>query len=718
MDQYIPLRTKVFRKPVRSIFYTQNNWKKFDEAGDGIFRLPSAEQYLAKREIIKENIIEYHYLLKKDQIDEGTLVSISGICIPVNTPLTDVLSEELTELFRSEELCGVDFVLSKTKIYPIKASEQKPMYYGYLIGEKNSLNTAHVQLTVLLQLHEGNVVEFVDLQSLSFIPMIAGVQSLNLKNISTSFQTKVFLPNLSNTSVAAAAIKPQIFLSGSVHSLVLQAKEILNSMISSIDGELYYSKLQNVSQVKLKYISSNYSTELTHLMMKYQTFIYLNPSKEEVEFQSSSTHLLELVKKEFTMEILSDVLELQLIFHDGEYNSIEKPIPELLLDLCLKYNITLLVENNRWNFVLVGDQQKLEKVLDWVSKNMQSTPLQVKYFVELDPSYKDFISGKKNGKISRIMDTTDVTINLDLQNGHGNMILTMFANDIKNAIAGQKLVSDELPSEKSFFIPEAYHRPVIGTGGSVIQTIMRKHNVFIQFSNSFLLPQNKLAHIRYDNVVIRCPSKNRNEIIPAKEELNQLAQEYSEMQPNVQLKLTPGQYRYLLNHNEKDKLSLVDNIGTIERRTSTYVLFPFQEPKEGFLLEIRGNDNQATIAARKLSESFGAELEVIITSPIIDIIGFSNSIIVPFLAMNIIVTTTDRLIRFTYKEGNKSISYALDILRDYLKKINVTIMDKSFINSWIVEPPKQPYPQNIENKKHTQHPNVYIQQHAYGYATL
>ncbi|AMD21896.1 HFR041Cp [Eremothecium sinecaudum] len=715
MEQYIPLRTKVFRKPFQAVFYTQNNWRKFDEAGDAIFKLPTEEQYLAKREISKENIIEYHYLLKRDHFDEKELTSISGICVPVDTAMTPTLNKQLTELFESEELRGVDFVVSKTKIYPIKMSEQKPISYGYLIGEKNTLNTAHVQLTVLLQMHEGNVVEFVDLQSISFIPMIAGVQSLNLKNISTSFQTKVFLPNISGTPSTA----PQVFLAGSVHALVLQAKTILNNMIRSIDGELYYSTLQNVSQVKLKYISSNYSKELNHLMMKYQTFIFLNTGKEEVEFQSSSTHLLEQVKKVFTMEILSDVSELQLIFHDGDYNTIEKPIPEALLDLSLKCNITLLVENDMQNFVFIGGTAKLERVLDWVSKNMQSNPVQVKYFVELDPSYKDFISGKKNGKISRIMDTTNVNINLDLQNGNGNMILTMFASDIKNAIIGQKLVSDELPSETSFFIPEAYHRPVIGTGGSVIQTIMRKHNVFIQFSNSFQLPQNKLAHIRYDNVVIRCPSKNRNEIIPAKEELNQLAQEYSEMQPKVQLKLTPGQYRYLLHHNENDKLSLADNIGIIERRTSTYIMFPFLEPKEGFLLEIRGNDNQATIAGRKLSESFGEELEITITNTLVDTVDLCNSIIVPFLAMDIIVTTSQQLIRFTYKEGNKSVTYALDILRDYLKKLNVTIMDKTFINSWIVGPTKSIHsPPTAESKKLTQLPNVCIQQYSYGYATL
>ncbi|AGO13328.1 AaceriAFR186Wp [[Ashbya] aceris (nom. inval.)] len=715
MEQYVPVRTKVFRKPSQAVFCTQNNWKPFDEAGEAIFRFPQSEQCVAKREISKDNIIEYHYLLRWSEAAAWGAGSISGICIPVNTEMTGELERELTDLFSSAELRSVDFVLSQTKIYPIKASEQRPAYYGYLIGEKGALNAAHVQLAVLLHLHDGNVVECLELQSVSFIPMIAGVQSLNLKNISTSFQTKVFLPNLSN---AGADTVPHVYLAGPVHSMVLQAKEVLTSMIRSIDSEIYYAKLQNVSQVKLRYICSERAKELNHLMMKYQTFIHLNMEKEEVEFQSSSTHLLELVRKEFTMEILSQVSELQLLFHDGEYNSLEKAIPGPLLDLCIKYSVTLLAEPEHWNFVLVGDQGKLEKVLEWVSKNMLNTPLQVKYFVELDPSYKDFVSGKKNGKISRIMDSTDVVINLDLQNGHGNMILTMFANDIKNAILGQKLVSDELPSERSFFIPEAYHRPVIGTGGSVIQTIMRKHNVFIQFSNSFQLPQNKLAHIRYDNVVIRCPSKNRGEIIPAKEELNQLAQEYSEMQPNVQLKLSPGQYRYLLHHNEKDKLSLVDNIGTIERRTSTYVMFPFQEPKEGFLLEIRGNDNQATIAARKLSESFGEELEIIITNPIVDTVDFCNSIVVPFLAMDLIVTTADCLIRFTYQEGNKSVTYALDILREYLRKINVTIMDKSFIRSWIVEAPKHPVPQPVAEKKHHAHHGTYIQQYSYGYATL
>ena len=47
-----------------------------------------------------------------------------------------------------------------------------------------------------------------------------------------------------------------------------------------------------------------------------------------------------------------------------------------------------------------------------------------------------------------------------------------------------ELVEQELPAAISFYIPDRYHKRIIGIGGHHIQSIMRKHSVFVKFSNA------------------------------------------------------------------------------------------------------------------------------------------------------------------------------------------------------------------------------------------
>jgi len=46
------------------------------------------------------------------------------------------------------------------------------------------------------------------------------------------------------------------------------------------------------------------------------------------------------------------------------------------------------------------------------------------------------------------------------------------------------VLQEELPAETSFYLPEAYHRKIIGRNGKNIQEIMYRHNVAVRFSSS------------------------------------------------------------------------------------------------------------------------------------------------------------------------------------------------------------------------------------------
>ena len=46
------------------------------------------------------------------------------------------------------------------------------------------------------------------------------------------------------------------------------------------------------------------------------------------------------------------------------------------------------------------------------------------------------------------------------------------------------MLQEELPAETSFYLPEAFHRKIIGRNGKNIQEIMYRHNVAVRFSSA------------------------------------------------------------------------------------------------------------------------------------------------------------------------------------------------------------------------------------------
>ena len=57
---------------------------------------------------------------------------------------------------------------------------------------------------------------------------------------------------------------------------------------------------------------------------------------------------------------------------------------------------------------------------------------------------------------------------------------------------GLSLVEQEMPASISFHVPDQYHKRIIGIGGQHIQRIMKKHSVFVKFSNA--MDRGKQSH--------------------------------------------------------------------------------------------------------------------------------------------------------------------------------------------------------------------------------
>ncbi|CEG62961.1 hypothetical protein RMATCC62417_00185 [Rhizopus microsporus] len=128
--------------------------------------------------------------------------------------------------------------------------------------------------------------------------------------------------------------------------------------------------------------------------------------------------------------------------------------------------------------------------------------------VELSNDQREFISGKKSGKINKIMKTSGAKIKF-VPFSEYNFIIEVESNSFTKALDGLTLLQEELPAEISFYVPEVYHKRIIGVGGKNIQRIMKKYGVYVKFSNAEEFAALGGYYDNEDNVVARTPMKNQ-----------------------------------------------------------------------------------------------------------------------------------------------------------------------------------------------------------------
>jgi KH domain len=135
-----------------------------------------------------------------------------------------------------------------------------------------------------------------------------------------------------------------------------------------------------------------------------------------------------------------------------------------------------------------------------------------KFQLELSLEHKDFINGKKNGKINRITKTSGCRIAFQESIHDVNMLIDIYSAIPSCLLAGIQMLEEELPAEMSFHIPESFHKRIIGVGGKNIQKIMKRFGVYVKFSNTEEYESLGGYYENADNVICRTPSKNQENL--------------------------------------------------------------------------------------------------------------------------------------------------------------------------------------------------------------
>ncbi|KAG6371650.1 cytoplasmic protein [Boletus reticuloceps] len=225
---------------------------------------------------------------------------------------------------------------------------------------------------------------------------------------------------------------------------------------------------------------------------------------------------------------------------------------------------------------------------------------EIRFQVELANEHREFISGKKNGKINKIMQSASVKIKFETFNDH-NFLIDLSGSDA-SILTGLTLLQEELPAEISFHVPEAYHKRIIGIGGRNIQRIMKKYGVYVKFSNAEEFAALGGYNDNEDNVVARTPSKNAINLDNLKQSVMEIVNPKDKDYVNETLSIPRRYHRTLLG----EKAIFIHDI---ESKTNSRVRFPDKETASD-VVTIFGPESQVQIAAAMLLEHVPFEADM------------------------------------------------------------------------------------------------------------
>lgn len=209
----------------------------------------------------------------------------------------------------------------------------------------------------------------------------------------------------------------------------------------------------------------------------------------------------------------------------------------MLSDICANSDADVSFE--KLTFAITGSDDAVKDALMVINdiRYVKKSQYQIRVKIELANEHKEFVSGKKNGKINKIMGQSEhshpTPLRLNTNNFIGSVQIIFdgfneynFNIDVCGANyeamkSGLSLVEQEMPASISFHVPDQYHKRIIGIGGQHIQRIMKKHSVFVKFSNA--MDRGGVGRedddIKVDNVICRTPARNASALELVKAEI-------------------------------------------------------------------------------------------------------------------------------------------------------------------------------------------------------
>lgn len=295
----------------------------------------------------------------------------------------------------------------------------------------------------------------------------------------------------------------------------INTSEILvtsNCQIENYSESLLIVETFYLDTMKLFYLLVNKKIDIENILSETQCYMITGDFSlkySEIKIKGFNTHEIKKAK---------DAI-------NNAYNKIIKILISSMDNYCPN-NIILFGLKDKKKCLAIGDKKHL---LDFISNTTGYLE------AEMDIEYEtaEFLCGKKNGKISKIMKDVQCTISVNKrpESHRAHIIIQGLTNSFECALL---LVENEFPEELTFFIDERHHKRIIGYGGKNIQKIMKKHGVYIKFMNE----HERLKSGYNDNVIIKTPRKNSNNLEKMKYDVICLIGEKLEVEEQIETEIS------------------------------------------------------------------------------------------------------------------------------------------------------------------------------------
>lgn len=242
----------------------------------------------------------------------------------------------------------------------------------------------------------------------------------------------------------------------------------------------------------------------------------------------------------------------------------------MLADICISSGAEINFENLAFNIAGSDDSVKAALYIINSLPFVKKAQSHLKVKIELANEHKEFVSGKKNGKINKIMSQSHVNVYFDLFNEY-NFFIDVSGATYEAAKNGLDLVEQEMPASIAFHVPDQYHKRIIGIGGQHIQRIMKKYSVFVKFSNAMDRGGSSRDDddIKVDNVICRTPARNAQNLDLVKQEIMDMVEKSDAEFVSEQVNINRFDQRKLL-----DRMPVIEDL---EKKWNCKINFPSTE---------------------------------------------------------------------------------------------------------------------------------------------
>ncbi|KAH7145751.1 hypothetical protein B0J13DRAFT_326817 [Dactylonectria estremocensis] len=475
----------------------------------------------------------------RETILNDTPISLRCTTIDVDGQLVcdingGILKKSVTDnLDYISSYCGVDIFLLGPKPTPMvdgmtgeaemrMDQRWRVAIYGDILSSEHAKARVLIHIDTLL----GRVVDGTKLE-LSCHQLVCGRHRKNIKLIESSTGTAIYFPPPFSQMYRYCPPKAtrrdpaDIFITGETPQAIELAKQKLHETVQRIR---LYVKDVTIPAAKIDSILLGRLDKVRKILEANGTYIMFPPlasQRNMVRVQGSEGLHVERTVREI-MSLAGQFYSAGWYIQQPETRQLPGPtdIRTMLGDICANSEADLSFD--KMTFTITGSDDAVKSALMVISdiKFVAQSQYQIRVKIELANEHKEFVSGKKNGKINKIMGQSNVQIIFDGFNEY-NFNIDVMAAGYESMKQGLTLVEQEMPASISFHVPDQYHKRIIGIGGQHIQRIMKKHSVFVKFSNA--MDRGGMGRedddIKVDNVICRTPARNAQNLDAVKNEI-------------------------------------------------------------------------------------------------------------------------------------------------------------------------------------------------------